>query len=68
MTTTMQNPAALRAAPGSPALRDNESLRQAVAGRLAQVQSALDQLVVEVPRRRILRPRSTSGGSHAAPG
>jgi hypothetical protein len=50
------------------ALRDNESLRQAVAGRLEQVQNALDQLVVDVPRRRIIRPRTTSGDSHAAPG
>jgi hypothetical protein len=36
-------------------LRDNQSLRQHVAGELAQVQSALDELLVDRPRRNILR-------------
>jgi hypothetical protein len=37
-------------------LRDNDSLRQHIANRLAGVQSQLDQLMVDQPRRRILRP------------
>jgi hypothetical protein len=37
-------------------LRDNSSLRQHIATRLSGVQSQLDQLMVDQPRRRILRP------------
>jgi hypothetical protein len=36
-------------------LRDSAGLRREVAGRLSQVQSSLDALLVERPRRRILR-------------
>ena len=36
-------------------LRNNQSLRQHVASELAQVQSALDELLVDRPRRNILR-------------
>src|SRR4051794_16112865 len=42
-------------------LRDDAPLRQRVAQQLAQVQSALDGMLVERPRRRILRPARASG-------
>ena len=38
-------------------LRDNDSLRNSLCGRLSGVQSSLDQLMVERPRRAILRGR-----------
>ena len=44
-------------------LRDSQALRHRVAGQLAQVQSALDGMLVERPRRRILRQVPTPGGS-----
>ena len=44
-------------------LRDGEGLRQAVASQLSQVQSSLDALLVERPRRRILRQAAGSGGA-----
>jgi hypothetical protein len=44
-------------------LRDSLALRHRVAGQLAQVQSALDGMLVERPRRRILRQVPTPGGS-----
>src|SRR5208283_1056221 len=37
-------------------LRDNDSLRQQIATQLASVQSTLDDMVIEQPRRRIIRP------------
>ena len=37
-------------------LRDNDGLRQHIAGKLSAVQGQLDQLMVDRPRRRILRP------------
>ena len=43
-------------------LRDSQALRQRVAGQLAQVQSALDGMLVERPRRRILRQAQATGG------
>ena len=42
-------------------LRDSQGLRQRVATQLAQVQSALDGMLVERPRRRILRQAQTPG-------
>ena len=36
-------------------LRDNQGLRQTVAAELTQVQTVLDDLLVERPRRNILR-------------
>ena len=39
-----------------PGLRDNPGLRQHVTSQLASVQSVLDGLMVERPRRRIMRP------------
>ena len=38
-------------------LRDNQNLRQRVAGQLSGVQSVLDGLLVDRPRRNILRPQ-----------
>ena len=37
-------------------LRDNDSLRRSLSTNLSTVQSSLDQLLVDRPRRRILRP------------
>ncbi len=51
---------------GPQTLRDNESLRQQVATQLSQVQSVLDGLLVDRPRRRILRAQPAAhGGNHA---
>jgi hypothetical protein len=44
-------------------LRDNEGLRQHVATQLAGVQSVLDGMLVDRPRRSLVRNRSTQGGS-----
>jgi hypothetical protein len=46
------------------ALRDSEGLRQQVASQLAGVQAALDGMLVDRPRRRIIRSASTNGASH----
>ena len=42
-------------------LRDSGALRQRVASQLTQVQSALDSMLVERPRRRILRQATAPG-------
>ena len=42
-------------------LRDNDSLRRSLSTNLSTVQSSLDQLLVDRPRRRILRPSETAG-------
>jgi hypothetical protein len=44
------------------ALRDNEALRQQVATQLSQVQSVLDGMLVDRPRRRIVR--NNQNGTH----
>lgn len=44
------------------ALRANETLRQHVATQLSSVQAALDGMMVDRPRRNIIRSRSTEGG------
>ena len=44
-------------------LRDGPALREAVAARLSQVQTSLDALLVERPRRRILRQAAAPGKS-----
>ena len=48
-------------------LRDNDSLRRSLSTNLSAVQSSLDQLVVDRPRRNIIRPKrsksQTGGGS-----
>ena len=41
-------------------LRDNDSLRNSLSSNLASVQSSLDQLMVERPRRNIIRPSRSS--------
>jgi hypothetical protein len=47
---------------GAQDLRDSDQLRQRIGGQLAAVQSTLDQMLVDQPRRRILRPKSTQEG------
>jgi hypothetical protein len=48
-------------------LRDNDGLRQHVAAEMTRVQAQLEGLVVERPRRHIVRPgASRNGGNHAA--
>jgi hypothetical protein len=48
-------------------LRDQDALRQHVATQLSGVQAALDGLLVDQPRRRIIRSTPTgNGASHAA--
>jgi hypothetical protein len=44
-------------------LRDGEGLRQRVAGQLTRVQTSLDALLVERPRRRILRQAAAAAGA-----
>lgn len=47
-------------------LRDNDGLRQHVAAQLAQVQSVLDGMLVDRPRRRIVRAQPLANGeTHA---
>jgi len=47
-------------------LRDNAALRQQVASQLSGVQAALDGLLIDRPRRRIIRAAAAAqGGSHA---
>jgi hypothetical protein len=43
-------------------LRDSDALRQRVAAEMSRVQSSLDELLVERPRRRILRQAQATGG------
>jgi hypothetical protein len=43
-------------------LRDSDALCQRIAGQLAVVQSTLDQMLVDKPRRRILRSKIHTGG------
>jgi hypothetical protein len=47
---------------GAQDLRDRDGLRRAVAGQMSRVQAELDQLIVDRPRRRILR-QAAPGGS-----
>jgi hypothetical protein len=42
-------------------LRDSQSVRQEVASQLARVQTSLDAMLIDRPRRRILRNTSASG-------
>lgn len=46
---------------GARDLRDSGDLRQRVGNELAKVQSSLDGMLVERPRRRIIRPNMTQG-------
>jgi hypothetical protein len=47
---------------GAQDLRDNESLRGEVATQLSRVQASLDAMLIDRPRRRILRNAPTPGG------
>ena len=48
-------------------LRDNNGLRQHIAGQLAQVETTIDAMIVDQPRRRIIRSRpATNGENHAS--
>ena len=44
-------------------LRDNGQLRQQIATDMTQVQTTLEGMLVEMPRRQIIRP-SRNGGNH----
>jgi hypothetical protein len=46
---------------GAQDLRDSQGLRQRLATQLTQVQSALDSLLTDRPRRRILRQPAAGG-------
>ena len=48
---------------GAQDLRDSGALRRSVAADLSRVQSALDGMLVDRPRRRILRQAAASGGA-----
>jgi hypothetical protein len=49
------------------ALRDDEGLRQHVAGEMALVRERVESLIVDAPRRRLVHSRpSGNGGDHAA--
>src|SRR5262249_478811 len=48
-------------------LRDNQGLRQHVATELTRVQSQLDGMLVDQPRRRIIRPMSSANGESHGP-
>ncbi len=48
-------------------LRDSDSLRQQVATQLAAVQATLDGMLVERPRRRIIRSSPATNGDNPAP-
>jgi hypothetical protein len=49
------------------ALRDNSGLRQVLAGEMAQVREQLETLLVDRPRRSIIRPVTfTNGEAHAS--
>ena len=49
------------------ALRDSDELRGRIAAQMGAVQSQLDALVVERPRRQLVRPGPVpNGDSHAA--
>jgi hypothetical protein len=49
-------------------LRDNDGLRQQVAREMAVVQSQLEGMIVERPRRQIIRPNPGRNGAAHAPG
>ncbi len=49
------------------ALRDNNGLRQQVATQLSQVQAVIDGMLIDQPRRRIIRAQpSTNGDNHGS--
>ena len=48
-------------------LRDNGALRQVIAAEMAQVRTEVEALIVDRPRRRIVRPVSLTNGEAHAP-
>jgi hypothetical protein len=48
-------------------LRDSDGLRRHVAAQLTKVQSELDGMLIDQPRRRIIRPLSTANGESHGP-
>jgi hypothetical protein len=53
---------------GPRSLRDNADLRQHVANQLTEVQTTLDNMLIDQPRRRIVRSRPVSNGENHANG
>jgi hypothetical protein len=52
---------------GAQRLREDGSLRERIAQEMQRVQSQVESLITDVPRRRIVRARpSSNGGAHAA--
>lgn len=49
-------------------LRDSQPLRQRVVTQLAGIQASLDGMLVDRPRRRIIRPSTNGNGDHRADG
>jgi hypothetical protein len=49
-------------------LRDNEGLRRQVASAMVQVQTQLEGMIVDRPRRQIIRPQAQANGGSHAPG
>ena len=49
-------------------LRDSDSLRQHIVSEMAQVRHQVEQLIVEVPRRRLVRARRSSNEGPDAAG
>ena len=50
-------------------LRDDGGLRRTIAAQMTEVQSRVERMIVDAPRRRIVRPQASSnGGSHATAG
>ena len=48
-------------------LRDNDGLRRLIASEMAGVQAGVERMIVDPPRRRIIRPQvNGDGGDHAA--
>ena len=48
-------------------LRDNDGLRRLIASEMAGVQASVERMIVDAPRRRIIRPQvNGDGGDHAA--
>ncbi len=48
-------------------LRDNDGLRRLISSEMAGVQASVERMIVDAPRRRIIRPQvNGDGGNHAA--
>ena len=49
-------------------LRDNDGLRRLVATEMAGVQATVERMIVDAPRRRLIRPQANGEGGGHAPG